>query len=203
MKGWVLVAVGACLGSPGLVHADGQPPRDWITPGQAEPLLKRLFEREPFLASAEAREDRSTLNLFFTKADYDSLRGNPILGYWDTGGFLWVGNRVAWDGVVSVGKSSRPITAKAWNAAFVHVARKRRLVVDKDAPIRLRGACVAGVLAPTAREPKLGVALEVRVKSPTGVLRLRFGIGKATIEDAIGASLDRIMGFALAIGRAE
>lgn len=27
------------------------PPRDWLTPGQVEPVMKRLFESEPFLAS--------------------------------------------------------------------------------------------------------------------------------------------------------
>ena len=74
---------------------------------------------------------------------------------------------------------------------------------NRLAPVRIRGACVAAVLEPTRREPKRGVVLEVGVASPTGVFRLRFGMGKPTIQDAVGASVDRALGFALDLGRAE
>lgn len=190
------------VGMSGSARAEG-PPRDWLTPGQVEPLVKRLFEEERFLASAEARQDPGTLNLYFSKVEYQSLRGNPILGYWDRGDFKWTGSRVAWDGIVSAAKSAKPIGRKAWDAAFAYVVRKHGLVIEKDAPIRIAGACVAAVLEPTRREPKRGVVLEVRVQSPTGTFRLRFGTGKPTIEDAIGASLDRLVSFARNIGGEE
>ena len=202
-SGCAALGLACWLGGAGAAHAQGALPLDWITPGQAEPVLKHVLKREPFVSSEEARDERGSLNLFFSKADYRALRGNPVLGYWDSGRFRWIGNRVAWDGIVSVGKSAKPLTPKAWDAAFAYVAHKRRLVIDKDAPIRIRGACVAAVLDPTPKEPKRGVELEVRVESPTGIFRLRFGTGKPTIEDAIGASLDRVVGFALHIGHED
>jgi hypothetical protein len=197
------IVLGAFVGGATRASAEGPLPLDWITPGQAEPLIKRIAEREPFLKSDEAREERASLNLFFRKADYQVLRGNPVLGYWHSGGFRWVGRQVAWGGVDAAARSCKPITASAWDAAFAYVARKRRLVIDANAPILIRGACVGAVLEPRRRDPKRGVELEVRIESPTGVFRLRFGTGKPTIEDAIGASLDRVLGFALSVGRDE
>jgi hypothetical protein len=176
-----------------------EPPRDWITPGQAEPLIRRILEREPFLASEEARQEKQSLGHFFERRDYEALQGNPILGYWDAGTFRWTGVRVAWEGITSVG-SAKPITQKAWDTAFAYAVKKRRLVVDKSAPIRVRGVCVGAVMA-QGRGSRPGVALEIRVESPTGAFRGRFGIGKASIEDAVGASMDRLLGFALNLGR--
>lgn len=179
-----------------------EPPRDWITPGQAEPLIKRVLGRQPFLSSDEVREEPQSLGLFFQRGDYEVLRGNPVLGYWDAGTFRWTGGRVAWEGITSFG-SAKPITAKAWDAAFAYAAKKRGLVVDKTAPIRVRGACVGAVLERIRGQSKPGVALEVRIESPTGVFRVRFTMGKATIEDAVGASMDRLLGFAVNVGRTE
>lgn len=100
-------------------------------------------------------------------------------------------------------KSAKPITSKAWDAAFAYVARKHGLVIDRNAPIRITGACVAAVLEPTRKDPRRGVVLEARVESPAGTFRVRFGTGKPTIEDAIGASLDRLVAFARNVGREE
>lgn len=181
-------------------RAADEAPRDWVTPGQAEPVIRRVLETEAFLSSDEARTEPQSLGLFFKRREYQMLRGNPILGYWSESGFSWVGNKVAWQGITAGAPSCKPITEKAWNAAFSFVARKRGLVVDKSAPMKVSGACVGAVIEPTVKEPKRGVALEVRIDGPTGPLFFRFGTGKATIEDAIGASLERLLAFALRAG---
>ena len=96
---------------------------------------------------------------------------------------------------------TRRISAKAWDAAFAYVAERRGLTVDKAAAMRIEGACVGAVVEPTSREPVPGVALELRVSGPAGELRYRITVGKPTVEDAIAASLDYVVGFAMAISK--
>ena len=59
---------------------------------------------------------------------------------------------------------------------------------------------MGAVIDPSPREPVPGVLLELRVKSPTGTLRYRVGMGKASVEDAMGAALDLVLGFARSLG---
>lgn len=186
------------------VHAAGaeSEAEPW-TPAQGAKILARLADRESFLSSREARQHADSLNKFFGPQDYESLRGNPIFGYWNEGHFRWRGTHVAWDGVVPVTRSARRITPRAWSAAFAYVAKKHGFVIDRHAAVRIRGACVGAVLDPSLDEPNRGVVIEVRIDSPTGPFRYRFGMGKPTIEDAVGASLDWAVGFALTVNRAD
>jgi len=140
------------------------------------------------------------MDRFFRAGDYARLHGNPVIGYWDARGFKWTGTRVAWDGVVSVAPSARRITKRAWDAAFAHVARQQGLTVDPKAPIRIRGACVAAVVRPSVAEPNRGVLIELRIDGPKGAFLYRLGVGKPTLEDAVGASLDWAIAFARAQG---
>jgi hypothetical protein len=176
--------------------ADEHKTTPW-TPEQGARMVQRLGEREAFLASKEAANHPESLNLFFGQNDYRVLRGNPVYGYWDEGQFEWSGRHVAWDGIVPVARSARAITPRAWRAAFTYIAKQRGLVVDQKAPIRIQGACLAAILDPGLDEPNRGVVLELLIASPTGPFRYRFGMGKPTIEDAIGASLDWAVGFAM------
>ncbi len=164
----------------------------WLTPEQAERLAEKLAERKPYSDSDEARSEagRRTMGMFFSDADYRSLRGNPVYGYWNAHGFVWTGNRIAWDGIEPKGRTCKGITSAAWDAAFVYVARKHGLVVDPKAPMRMRGACVGAVTERTAERPVLGVVMEVRLDSPTGSFRWRYTRGNSTLEGAVGASIE-------------
>ena len=164
-----------------------------LTPDQAVQLWQRVGALEPFLDSAEARSEPQSLYRFFNRADYAKLKGNPVLGYFSRGGFRWAGDRVAWLGIRPATPDATPISAKAWDAAFLYLARKRNWVVDAHAPIRISGACVGAVLEPSPDEPYRGVCVEVRVASPQGTLLYRFSVAKPAIEDAIGASLDWVL----------
>ncbi|MGD0839364.1 MAG: hypothetical protein ABSB49_22240 [Polyangia bacterium] len=163
----------------------------WLTPAQARSLLARLLERQPFLASEDVRSARGrrTLGLFFGPEEYARLRGNPILGYWDVGGFKWTGSRIAWDGVTSQG-SCLGITQRAWDVAFASVAHEHGLVSDSDAPLRMRGACLRAVIEPAPADPVRGVLMEMRLDSPTGSFLWRYSRGNPTIAGAVWASIE-------------
>lgn len=197
----VVGLVGAGLWGPALAEDASGGSEPWSRE-QGARILARLGDREPFLGSREAERHPYSLSLFFRLADYRRLRGNPVYGYWADDGFRWTGTRVAWDGIEPVSPSARPIQRKAWNAAFAYVAKKHGLVIDSRAPIRVRGACIAAVSDPSLAEPNRGVVLELRMESPSGRFWYRFGMGKPTLEDAVGASLDWAVSFARTINRA-
>lgn len=197
LLGCIVTTVGCGLA---LAGADQGAPDPW-TPEQGAHVVARLADREAFVGSREARRHPDSLNLFFRAADYEGLKGNPVFGYWNEGHFRWKGTHVAWDGITSATESAAPITRRAWSAAFAYVAKKHGLVLDREAAIRVHGACIAAVLDPSLGEPNRGVVLEIRIDSPTGPFRYRFGMGKPTIEDAVGASLDWAVSFALTVNR--
>lgn len=193
---WVSAGViAACLAALATPGAAEEPPLPG-TPEQMTSFVRRLNDREPFAGSREARLHGDSLGRFFGWKEYQLLRGNPVYGYWAEGGFRWVGARVAFDGIKPIGRSAQQITSRAWEAAFRYVAKENGWVIDGRAPIRVRGACLGAVLDPGLDEPNRGVVLELRVESPTGPFLYRFGMGKPTIEDAIGASLDWALSFA-------
>jgi hypothetical protein len=183
---WLLVA------TVGVGSVEPKSVSGWLTPEQAEKLLVRLVEREPFLASEDAKSARGrrTMGMFFAAEEYARLRGNPVLGYWDAGGFKWTGNRIAWGGVTSKGASCLGIAKRAWDVAFAYVARKHGLVIDGGAPIRMRGACVRAVIEPGRNDPVRGVLMEMRLDSPTGSFLGRYSRGNPTIAGAVGASIE-------------
>ena len=166
--------------------------KGWLTPEQAEKLTLKLVERKPYAESDEAKsvDGKQTMGLFFSPKEYQILRGNPILGYWNAKGFKWSGARVAWDGVVSKGSQCKAITRSAWDAAMKYVARKHGLVLDEQAPMRMRGACVWAVVEASVKQPVTGVVMEMRLDSPTGSFRWRYSRGNPTIEGAVGASIE-------------
>jgi hypothetical protein len=172
-----------------------------LTPQQASAIWQRLGAREAFLDSAECHAEPQSLYRFFDRKDYARLRGNPVLGYYDRGGFKWTGNRVAWHGIGPVTPDAAAVSAKAWDEAFRVIARKRNWVIDPRAPIRVSGACVGAVLEPSSEEPFRGVCIEVRVASPSGNLLYRFSVAKPTIEDAVGAALDWVLCCAATLGQ--
>lgn len=189
------------LGLP--LAAQAPAPSNDVTPKQAALLLGRVEAREAFMDSGEAKTEPQSLYRFFHKPDYLDLRGNPVIGYYSAEKFKWEGNRVAWLGFKSVTADAKPIQPQAWDAAFRLVAKLRGLVIDKDAPIRIQGACVGAVIEPTMDSPYRGVCIEVRITSPTGTMLYRYSVGKPTIEDAIAASLDWVVNYAKAINQPE
>jgi hypothetical protein len=172
-----------------------------LTSEQAERVLVRLLDREPFYPKGFETSDPDTLNKFFTMDDYRVLMGNPFLGYWDSGAFAWSGGmRVAWDGLIAAdGGSSMAaaVSPKAWEAALAMVAKGRGVTIDSKAPVRLKGACVHANLLASKDLGPAGVLVELRFDGPSGPLRLRLGAGKPSIEEAMAATLDRALGFAL------
>jgi hypothetical protein len=196
----VAIALNATFSAHGRAEESQVAGAQW-SPEQARLIAQRLSDREPFLKSREAGLHADSLNLFLERPDYAILRGNPLFGYWAEGTFRWAGSRVAWDGIRPVSQSAKPITRRAWNAAFAYIARKHGLTIDRNAPIRVHGACIGAVLDPNLDEPNRGVVLELRIDSPTGPFLYWFGMGKPTIEDAIGASLDWAVSFARTINQ--
>ena len=187
-----VAALVALLAASASAEAPAARMTSWLTPEQAEKLAEKLAERKPYASSAEAHSPagRATMGLFFSVSDYAKLSGNPVYGYWNAGGFRWIGNRIAWDGVVPAGKSCMEITRKAWDAAFAYVAKKHGLLVDRAAPMRMRGACVGAVTETSPTRPVLGVVMEVRLDSPTGAFKWRYTRGNPTLEGAVGASVE-------------
>lgn len=201
-SGSALAVVAAIALASGPARADNATgASDPWTPEQGARILARLGDREPFLGSREAVRHPESLGRFFAAREYRHLRGNPVYGYWADDGFRWAGTRVAWDGITPVSLSARPIRRRAWDAAFAYVAKKHGLTIDGRAPVHVRGACIAAVVDPSVSEPNRGVVLELRIESPTGRFWYRFGMGKPSLEDAIGASLDWAIGFAQTINR--
>jgi hypothetical protein len=198
----VLLSTGA-----GVAFAEegaGRPAAPQLTKEQAAKTLVRLLEREPFWPRHYEDSDPNTLGKFFVGEDYRLLQGNPFLGYWHSGTFLWpAGTKaIAWDGVLGAKEDAgaRSVTPKAWRAAMEVVAGKRGLVIDQRAAVRIRGMCVHANLArPRDGLEPPGVMVELRLESPTGMLLMRVGVGKPTIEEAMGAMLDWVMGFALRV----
>jgi hypothetical protein len=170
--------------------------------GQAQAVLQRMLDTEAFVGSQEESQQRQFVARHFSEPEYARLRGNPLLGYWDEGGFRWPSGQdsIAWDGIRNLHRSSRPISRRSWALAFKDVARKQRLVVQKGSAIRVQGACVGAVVDRSEREPVPGVLLELRVSSPEGTLLYRVGVGKATVEDAMGAALELAVAFARSLG---
>ncbi len=196
----VVLATVALPGGPARADDPTRASNPW-TPEQGARILERLGDREPFLGSREAARHPESLGHFFGAHEYRRLRGNPVYGYWADDGFRWVGARVTWDGITPAAASARPIRRRAWDAAFAYVAKKRGFTIDRRAPVRVRGACIAAVVDPSVDEPNRGVVLELRIESPAGRFWYRFGMGKPSLEDAIGASLDWAIGFAQTINR--
>lgn len=180
-----------------------QAPTVDVTPKQAVQFMNRIEAREAFLDSGEARTEPQSLYRFFYKPEYLQLRGNPVIGYYSAEKFKWEGNRVAWLGIKPVTADARPIQPQAWDAAFRLVAKLRGLVIDKDAPIKIQGACVGAVVNPTMDSPYRGVCIEVRITSPSGTMLHRFSVGKPEIEDAVAASVDWVVNFSRAINQPE
>ena len=56
------------------------------------------------------------------------------------------------------------------------------------------------VISPTPEEPVPGVLLEVRLRSARGTALYRVAVGKATVEDAMGAALELVIYFGLGLG---
>jgi hypothetical protein len=174
-----------------------------LTSEQAEKVLARLLEREPFYPKGFETSDPDTLNKFFQMDDYRTLQGNPILGFWHSGTFVWSGGmRVAWDGIVAAdggASSAAALPSRAWRAALEVVARRRGIVIDDKAPVRVKGACVHANLSANKEMGPAGVLVELRFDSRKGPLLFRLGVGKPSIEEAMGALLDWALGFALRV----
>jgi hypothetical protein len=171
-----------------------------LPPARAQALLVRMMSTEAFVGSDHEEDSRGTTGRYFTRAEYQRLRGNPLLGYWDIGGFSWVGGaRVGWRGIRASHPSARPIPAKAWATAFRLAVAKNGLEEDAEAHVQVEGGCVAAAVDASADDPVPGVLIELRVKSPTGALLYRVSVGKPTVEDAMGAALDLVLRFGRAL----
>lgn len=194
-KAFFFVMLSCALLAQGTLGRTGEHKPGEISPQQAVALWQRVGDsREPFLDSAEAHQEPQSLYRFFNKKDYYKLMGNPVLGYFHyTHEFKWVGKSVAWGGIKPLTDDAKPIRAQAWDAAMAYIAKARGWAIDKRAPIRVEGACVGAVLEPSLSEPFRGVCIEVKVHSPGGVFLYRYSVGKAEIEDAIGAALDWVL----------
>jgi hypothetical protein len=97
---------------------------------------------------------------------------------------------VAWLGVHPATPDAVGIPESEWNRAFQSIATSNHWKVDPSAPIRVKGACVGAVLAPSVQEPQLGVCLELQVASPTGTLLYRYSIAQSSIQAAVHQALD-------------
>jgi hypothetical protein len=183
----------------------------WMQIGATEPtsvalpratavaMAKRLLESEPFVGSTEDRSSKE-VGRFFSRTELSLLRGNPLVGHWHSSSFRWESAKeVAWGGIKSAHRSCGAIQGKAWAAAFRSAAANTGLVVTPKGAVEVSGGCVGAVIDPSSAEPVPGVLLELRVKSPGGTLLYRLGMGKPTVEEAMGAALEFVLRFSQAL----
>ena len=183
--------IGLLLCLPMLAQGTGSKRPQGPPPPQTPAVIwKALGVREPFLDSREAMDEPQSLNRFFGREDYQKLRGNPALGFYAAEKFHWVGRRIAWLGVRAATPDAAGIPESEWDRAFQSIARSNRWKVDPSALIRVKGACVGAVLAPSQQEPQLGVCLELQVASPTGTLLYRYSIAQPTTQAAVHQALE-------------
>ena len=164
-----------------------------MTEEQLESFAKRIFvDKEPFLACQEAVNYPNTLGHYLTKAEYRGMNGNPATGYYARNGFTWASEQVEVEfiGIHATVPETQGIRDAAWVKAMQLVARHMNLKVVPKAAIRIEGACVDATLAPSDESPLPGVVLELRIHSTTGTMLYRYSLGKPSIGDAIGASLE-------------
>jgi len=175
-------------------------PKSYLSETELNALLEQiLFVREPYFGSwmHKQKEYAKTHGHFFTTEEYRKLEGNPAIGYFYVGNFKWLPNQkaISIEPFAPTTPDTNVIKPEAWQTAASLVCKKYGLTQRPDAPIKISGALVAVNL-----EKPYGVYLEVRVSSPHGTLLYRGGIGKATLGDAVGASLDFIVAYAMGIG---
>jgi len=171
-------------------------PRNFLSETELNALMERIFfARERFYGSwgHRSKEFQSSLGHFLTDEEYRKLTGNPVVGYYHSGSFVW---SPEWKDVhiepfASTTPDTQVVKPQAWRAAAAKVCGLHGLTQSKSAKIRVTGRLVGINL-----EPPYGVYLEARVHSPTGTLLYRGGIGKATLADSIGASLDHLIAYA-------
>jgi len=175
-------------------------PKNYLSEQELNTLLERIFfAREKFYGSWAHRnkEFQGSLGHFLTEAEYRKLVGNPAIGYYHAGSFAWPEQwkEVYIEPFESTTPDTQVVKPQAWRAAAAQVCRMHGLTQSQTAKIRITGKLVGINL-----EPPFGVYLEVRIQSPTGTLLYRGGIGKATLADSIGASLDHLLAYSRSIG---
>lgn len=175
-----------------------------MTEEQLQSFAKRIFiDKEPFLSSQEAVTYPNTLGHYLTKVEYRGMKGNPAIGYYGLNGFTWPSDQaeVQFMGIRATVPETRGIRGAAWEKAMQLVARHMNLKVVPKAAIRIEGACVDATLAPTEESPIPGVTLELKIHGATGTMVYRYSLGKPTIGDAIGASLEWCLTVARNMGK--
>lgn len=162
-------------------------------------LAKRvLFDEEPFLQSFQAQYSQ-TLNLFFRNEDYQTLRGNPFVGYSAVLGFRWPKDtkEVAFLGV-GARAQALGLTPGAWSTAFRAAAKARGLTLNPKAAVKFEAGLVS--LTEDLQQNLFGLVLEARITGPGGEFLYRFQFAKPRLGDAMTGSLDWILGYAMALG---
>lgn len=165
-------------------------------------LAKRvLFDSEPFLQSFQAQYSK-TLNQFFRREDYESLKGNPFVGYSAVLGFKWPKGlkEVAFLGIHGSGLATE-LNAAAWNTAFRAAAKSRGLTLNPKAAVKFEAGCVS--LTRDDQQALYGLVLEARLKGPEGEFLYRFQFAKPRLGDAMTGSIDWILGYAMVLGDKE
>lgn len=178
-------------------------PSNHLTEAQEMAFYKRIMiDREPFLASVEAKKYPQTMNHFFHHEEYKALQGNPALGYWSIGQFAWPAGTVEVDFIPpkATNNETKAIKPLAWERAIAIIAAHHGLKIKAGAPIKITGAMVDATLVPTKDQHYCSLVAEWRVDSPTGPLLIRRGSAKKGLGDAIGANLDFVVGYAIGLG---
>jgi hypothetical protein len=170
-------------------------PRNILSQNEQKVFLDYFLRSEPFIGSAHWKksETKPTLNLYFHREEYAKLTGNPLLGFYYFGTFLW---KPEWKQVefvpfIPAVPAARFISPKAWGDSMLLVAKSQGLIVRPGAPIKIMGAVVH---VQTGDLP--AVFVEVKVVSPTGTLLIRSGFTHDTLARAVGAAIEHIVCFA-------
>lgn len=172
-----------------------------LSDAQKLAVMQRLvMTKEPFLQSYEARMMPATLGSFFHQAEYQTLAGNPGVGYYHAdSGFAWTTPAVAFVPFRAASAAAKGIHPEAWEAAMKEIAARRGLTLDPKAEVRILGACVFAH-RPDAKFSRPEVSIEVVVQSPQGRILYRRTESRPTLGDACGAALDFVVAFAQRYG---
>lgn len=126
-------------------------------------LIKMATALDPYSKSAEARQNPESLGVFFPKALYPKLLGNPIMGYLYDEGYSSGGQKV-----VKIGRYKIPKKMEAHSAAFKQCVQtacaKAGLRLGVDGRLEL-GVALVGVVPVKSDKSMPGVCVEFYVRN--------------------------------------
>ena len=170
------------------LRKDPLSPDNFLNPNEAEAMYKRIFEeREAFTRSELYRNPRYKAHFghFFKPSDYAKLIGNPIIGYYYYGKFVWDSKwrDVYIEPFLPTVPETKIVNPDAWKVVYGIVCKKFGLkqVPKENAKIRISGRVIS------IDPDRNGLTCEIKIESPTDTMLYFMGMKKKDMGNAMGA----------------